>query len=173
MKNNLSIGIPKHETCFFTGFTLKRIKINAETCAGCRQCEMVCSFTHTKEFSPSNSRIVVHKDDRNGLDYPVLCHQCAQCPPVEVCPTKAITTTSEGWKYIDSQKCIACGLCINACKFDAIKLKEKAIVCNLCNGDPECVKRCPTTALQYIETPESSETPEKAFQRLREMWGFE
>lgn len=134
---------------------------------------MVCSFKHTKEFSPSNSRVTVHKDDRNGLDYPVLCHQCDHCPPLEVCPTKAITTTPEGWKQINQQKCIACGLCIEACRYDAIKLTGKAIVCNLCNGDPECVKRCPTGALQYIEMPESNETPETEFQRLQEMWGLE
>ncbi len=56
---------------------MKRIKVKAELCAGCRQCEMVCSFEHFTRFSPSLSRVTVHKDDRNGLDYPVTCrHVC-------------------------------------------------------------------------------------------------
>ena len=152
---------------------MKRIRVNAETCAGCRYCEMVCSFEHTHEFSPSNARITVYKDDRNGLDYPVMCHQCDECPPIEVCPTKAITKTAEGWISVDSQKCIACGLCLEVCKYDAIKLKEKALICDLCGGEPECVKRCPTGSLEYIESPEPKETPVIVFQRLREMWGFE
>lgn len=63
---------------------------------------------------------------------------------------------------------------MDACKYDAIKLTDqKAIICDLCSGDPECVKHCPTTALDYAEAPESTETPEIAFSRLREVWSLE
>jgi carbon-monoxide dehydrogenase iron sulfur subunit len=150
-----------------------RIKINAEVCAGCRQCEMVCSFHHTSLFSPSLARVTVHKDDRNGLDYPVICHQCSICPPIEACPTGAISKSADGWMWVDGQNCTGCGACVDACKYDAVKLMEKAIICDLCDGDPECVKRCPTGALEYIEAPESTMTPEKAFNQLREMWNLE
>ena len=151
---------------------MRRIKVTAEICAGCRQCEMVCSFKHTRIFSPSLSRVTVIKDDRDGLDYPVMCHQCNQCPPQEVCPTGAIMKSSNGW-IIVSEDCIGCDTCLDACKYDAIKLVEKAIICNLCAGEPECVKRCPTGALEYVEVPESIETPESAFIRLREQWNIE
>ena len=153
---------------------MKRIKVKAENCAGCRQCEMVCSFQHNKKFSPSLARVTVHKNDRDGLDYPVMCHQCRQCPPIEACPTGAISKTAEGWTWVDWQTCIGCGACVEACKYDAIKLtNEKALICDLCGGEPECVKRCPTGALEYVEAPESTETPEQAFNRLREAWNIE
>ena len=97
------------------GSTMMRIKVIAENCAGCRQCEMVCSFQNTKKFSPSLSRVTVHKDDRDGLDYPVLCHQCIQCPPIETCQTGAISKTTEGWTWIEWQTCIGCGACVSAC----------------------------------------------------------
>lgn len=153
---------------------MRRIKVYAEDCAGCRVCEMVCSFQHTRKFSPSLARVTVHKDDRNGLDYPVICHQCRECPPIEICPTVAISKTSEGWTWVEPSDCIGCGACLDACKYDAIKLTDlKAIICDLCSGDPGCVKHCPTTALEYAESPESTETPEIAFSRLREAWSLE
>ena len=152
---------------------MRRIKVYAEICAGCRQCEMVCSFKHTSKFSPSLARVTVIKDDGNGLDYPVICHHCSQCPPMETCPTEAISKTTEGWTWINWQSCIGCGVCVDVCKYEAIKLTDNiAIICDLCSGDPECVKRCPTNAIEYTEAPESTETPEIAFNRLREEWSL-
>jgi len=85
-----------------------------------------------------------------------------------------ISKTAEGWTWVDWQTCIGCGSCIEVCKYDSIKLaEEKALICDLCKGQPECVKRCPTNALEYKETPESTETPEHAFKKLREAWNFE
>lgn len=92
---------------------------------------------------------------------------------MEVCPADAITKTKEGLTKVDSSACIGCGACVEACKYDAIKLSEKAVICDLCGGEPECVARCPTGALSYIEVPESIETPESAFKRLRETWSLE
>jgi Fe-S-cluster-containing hydrogenase component 2 len=135
---------------------------------------MVCSFQHTGRFSPSLARITVVKDDRNGLDYPVICHQCNECPPIESCPVGAISKELGGWTWVERQICIGCGTCIDSCKYNVIKLAEnKAIICDLCEDKPECVTRCPTGALEYIETDESSETYIHAFKRLREMWNFE
>ncbi|MFC1802364.1 4Fe-4S dicluster domain-containing protein [Thermoproteota archaeon] len=153
---------------------MRRIKVKAKNCAGCRQCEMVCSFYHTGKFSPSLARVTVHKDDRNGLDYPVMCHQCSECPPMDTCPEGAIAKTAEGWIWVDWQTCNGCGACINTCKYSAIKLAEdKAIICDLCESNPECVNRCPTGALEYIVTDESTETPAQAFKRLKEIWNLE
>jgi Fe-S-cluster-containing hydrogenase component 2 len=135
---------------------------------------MVCSFHHTGRFSPSLARVTVHKDDRNGLDYPLFCHQCIECPPIDTCPVGAITKTADGWTWVDWQTCIGCGTCIESCKYNVIKLAEgKALICNLCDGNPECVNRCPTEALSFIETDESTETQIHAFKRLMEMWNLE
>ncbi len=153
---------------------MKRIRVKAEYCAGCRQCEMVCSFTHHKKFSPSLTRITVRKDDRNGLDFPVFCRQCNECPPIDACPVQALSRTEEGVTQCDWQTCIGCGVCKEVCNFNAIKFGEgKTLICNLCHGDPQCVSRCPTGALEYVETPMFTETPVEAFTRLKEEWGFE
>ncbi|MBW2330688.1 MAG: 4Fe-4S binding protein [Deltaproteobacteria bacterium] len=36
------------------------------------------------------------------------------------CPQKAITGEKKKSHHIDQDKCIKCGICYNACKFDAI-----------------------------------------------------
>ncbi len=153
---------------------MKRVKVKAELCAGCRQCEMVCSFEHFQRFSPELARVTVIKDDRNGLDYPLMCRQCDECPPIEACPVGALSRTRTGLTWCDADTCIGCGVCVEACTYDAIKLGEgKALMCNLCGGNPECVARCPTGALEYVKMPVFIETPDGAFSRLKEEWGFE
>jgi Fe-S-cluster-containing hydrogenase component 2 len=132
---------------------------------------MVCSFYHTGRFSPSLSRVTVVKDDRYGLDYPVMCHQCEECPPMEICPTGAIKSSETG-VIVDHEVCISCGVCVDACKYDAVKVSKQALICNQCNGEPRCVDRCPTGALGFDEAPESIETPETAFIRLKEIWSL-
>ena len=66
------------------------------------------------------------------------------------CDSGAIEKTKDGYVAIDQEKCIACEECITACPFDAIfmdPVDNKAIVCDLCQGDPKCVQWCPTEAL--------------------------
>jgi Fe-S-cluster-containing hydrogenase component 2 len=152
---------------------MKRIKVKAELCAGCRQCEMVCSFEHFNLFSPVLARITVHKDDRYGLDYPVTCRQCTGCPPIHACPELALSRTEEGLTWCNWQDCTGCGVCEKACTYGAIKVKDMALICDLCGGTPQCVERCPTGAIEYVEIPSSTETPIEAFRRLKEEWGFE
>ena len=135
---------------------------------------MVCSFKHERIFSPELSRVTVIKDDRNGLDYPVTCRNCSTCPPQENCLVGAINITLQGVVETDWSLCIGCGLCVDQCKYGVIKLnrEQKPLICDHCGGDPECVKRCPTNAIQYEEAPEFTETVEDAFNRMKEEWGF-
>lgn len=153
---------------------MRRINVYAERCAGCRQCEMVCSFHHTEKFSPQLSRVTVQKDDRNGLDYPVMCRQCSECPPQDICPVHAITRNQNNATWVDWQTCTQCGACVSECTYNAIKLNHQGnpIICDLCDGKPQCVERCPTQALEYMESPIFTEHPEEAFNRLKKEWGF-
>jgi Fe-S-cluster-containing hydrogenase component 2 len=154
--------------------TLKRLIVYAEECTGCRHCELVCSFEHENVFSPELSRIIVIKDDTNGLDYPLTCRNCITCPPSQLCPTNAIIKTGERIS-VKLQECISCGVCVKVCSYDAINLNKdnQPLVCDLCEGDPECVKRCPTQAIRYEENEFFKETPVEAFLRMKEAWGIE
>lgn len=50
-----------------------------------------------------------------------------------------------GAVLVDREKCIGCGKCIEACPGRIPFLHpgdKKAVICDLCDGDPECVKAC-------------------------------
>jgi Fe-S-cluster-containing hydrogenase component 2 len=153
---------------------LKRLVVKAEKCSGCRYCEMVCSFQHEKKFSPSMSKITVVKEDKFGMDYPLFCRQCDACPPIDSCPTQALRKNEDGKLALDKLLCIGCGACIASCKFEALKIGEDStpVICDLCGGDPVCVKRCPTKALGFVEAEAEDRRHEEIFRELRERWGI-
>lgn len=151
---------------------MRRIRVEAEKCSGCRLCEMACSFSHEGRFSPSLSRVSVIKEDRYGLDYPVYCHQCEACPSIEACPTGALTRRELGVIHVD-EACTGCGACVDACPYDAVKLNgSRPLICDLCGGEPACVERCPTEALAFVDCEGEAECPEEIFQAMLRRWGI-
>jgi Fe-S-cluster-containing hydrogenase component 2 len=131
---------------------------------------MVCSFQQSGKFSPSISRVRVLKDDRYGLDYPIMCRQCDDCPPLDSCPVEALFL-SNGVIKVNEQTCIGCGKCVELCNYEAIHLYQgKAIICDQCNGEPACVNRCPTNALDFSEVDSFSEHASDALESLKVRW---
>ena len=59
-----------------------------------------------------------------------------------------------GARLVAAEKCIGCSGCVWACPFGASELDVATHVahrCDQCEGDPLCVKHCPTGALRYGE----------------------
>ncbi|MBS7625201.1 4Fe-4S dicluster domain-containing protein [Candidatus Bathyarchaeota archaeon] len=114
-------------------------------CSGCRRCEIVCSLKHEGKIWPEASRIRVFMLIP-GIEVPHLCAQCQDYPCIDACPSGALSANKEtGAVIVNKEKCIACGRCIDACpgKVPFIHPAERyAVICDLCNGDPECVKVC-------------------------------
>jgi len=100
--------------------------------------------------NPGKSRIVIVSDWRYRLNAPVVCHQCTQPPCARPCPVAAISRDG-GIVRIDYERCIGCGLCAAECPFGAIvQLESKVIKCELCGGEPRCIRFCETGALEYV-----------------------
>lgn len=154
---------------------MKRIVADVSRCSGCRICEMVCSFSKEGAFSSSTSRITVIKEDKFGLDLPIVCWHCNQCPAIEKCPQGALERDKEGYIYVNDEKCIGCKKCLEACIIGAVKLhpdKNIPQICDQCGGTPLCVQKCPTKALTYVETEEQMpRMPNQVFKETLRRWG--
>ncbi len=125
-------------------------KIKAKECVGCRICELVCSLRHTGAINPRKSRIRIFRlEDRDRIE---TCRFCADPKCVEACPTGAMHL-EDGLAAHDREKCIVCGACLEACPFPgSLRIfEEELLKCDLCGGEPSCVKYCPTDALTLRE----------------------
>ncbi len=132
-----------------------------EACTGCRICEMVCSLHHEKTgINPKRSMIRILDVSEKGIYIPTICRLCKNAPCVEACPSTALSQdTKTGVIHVDEEKCNGCGLCMEACNFGAISLhpeKDIAVVCDLCGGEPKCVKYCMQEALVFLKPEEYS-----------------
>ncbi|MEM0253852.1 MAG: 4Fe-4S dicluster domain-containing protein [Candidatus Bathyarchaeia archaeon] len=114
-------------------------------CSGCRRCEIACSFFHEGKIWPEASRIRVFML-LPGIEVPHFCVQCEDYPCVEACPVKALSISDEtGAVLVNSESCTGCGNCIKACPGAVPHIhpeKRVILICDLCGGDPKCVKVC-------------------------------
>lgn len=169
--NSIKFANPEEATKVSSEIPLARgvILVNKLFCTGCRRCELVCSVFNDGKCAPELARIqVLGTDVYKGSDFtPEPCLQCVDPPCLKACPKDAIEVDAENGTYarcINEEKCDGCKdytvkKCIEACnryftppriKFD--RDRNVALMCNLCGGDPQCVKNCLFGALTYHES---------------------
>jgi len=74
------------------------------------------------------------------------------------CPEQAIAVGDKGQVIVSPTVCTLCGVCEKACPIGAIEIFEDIVyVCDLCGGDPMCVKACTEGAI--IFAPEQQNHP--------------
>ena len=133
----------------------RSLHIEPLKCTGCLQCEMACSYHAEGAFNPSRSRIKVFTFHEAGRFAPYTCTQCDEAWCMHACPVEAITTDLDtGAKVVSESKCVGCKVCTIACPFGTINyhhVSGKVVKCDLCDGDPECAKACPTDAITWID----------------------
>lgn len=131
-----------------------RIKVDLSKCTGCSLCELACSAVKDKVYNPEKSRIKVIKQGLPPCAAVLTCAQCLKPACQAACPSQAITRDdSTGALVVEESLCLVCGLCVDACPLDAIKLHPdnvSAIKCDLCGGKPKCVDNCPRGALSLF-----------------------
>jgi carbon-monoxide dehydrogenase iron sulfur subunit len=134
---------------------LKTLMVQPTLCTGCRSCEMACSLSHEGKCSPALSRVRVIKFDAEGRNVPSICAQCTRPECLSACAEGAIRLdAATGAVLIDENLCTGCRSCIPACPHSQIGFhpeKRLAFKCDLCGGDPQCARFCPTGALAFVD----------------------
>jgi len=136
----------------------KVIQVDIEKCIGCRSCEVACSLKNVGNSNPTRSKIRVIRYERRGEFHnyvPMICQQCSTPLCLEACPVNAIAKNTEtGAMVVSEQTCVGCKVCTVACPIGGVSMDpvtNLAFKCDLCNGDPECVKYCEPKAISYVD----------------------
>ena len=181
--------------------TYSLVVVDFNKCTGCRTCEAVCSQVNNKVIidgeellglgNPHLSNVRVHYFNP-PVDIPNRCVMCNDAPCIEACPVDPDPDTGRKALYRDEKtmsvksdpdRCIGCGSCAQTCtekRTGAILLNPESNkpegICNLCEGDPACVKYCPFGALTHVKGSmdgrEYAQSPEKVAEELISLWYF-
>lgn len=142
-------------------------------CTGCRRCEIACTSFNDGKNQPSLARIKLyrnlnfgpngaqqgyHRDAGHFGNFLLVQEACRQCahpvPCMNACPHGAIEVSGPvNARVVNASKCTGCKQCQAACPWDMTvfdTVANKASKCHLCNGEPECVKACPNSAIRYV-----------------------
>jgi len=144
-----------------------QLKINPVPCTACLSCVMACSQYHKNATGSEYSALQLIVDPFNGDHHFNHCRQCVEALCAAACPVHSISWAESfrAW-VLNPETCIHCGRCVDACPFDALPWPDHddvPIKCDLCEGDPECVKACHFGVLTFEPdiSPSYSGIPKK------------
>ncbi len=124
------------------------IKIKRSQCSGCRICMAICSWAHFGENSTKRSCIVV-EDEWPETPVIQVCLACKKHECVNACPNDALRW--DNWVCLDQKLCDSCGICVEACPVNGIKMDPVTVlplICDTCRGEFKCVQWCPAQAIE-------------------------
>lgn len=152
----------------------KVLVISPEKCIDCRTCEIICSFTKNKEFNPRNAAVSVLNYEEAFISVPIMCMHCEDAACMKICPVGAIQRIDDA-VVLDQKKCIGCKMCISACPLGNVTFNSQQrsmVKCDLCGGDPQCAKYCPSGAIQYKEaTPTNLNKKKVIAEKFKDLFG--
>jgi carbon-monoxide dehydrogenase iron sulfur subunit len=149
---------------------------NLQDCTGCKLCEMACSMVKEQRVWPWASRIRVYQYPPS-LEFPVACYQCgtdAKC--IHSCPEGALSLSSDTCTVeVDTTKCLRttqqldCRICADACPGGTINhhpVTGAPLFCDMCGGDPACVRVCPSDTLTRNGMAMAAALPDEIAQQI-------
>ncbi len=139
----------------------KFVVVNPDKCTGCGICEYACAIEKEESLgNPMCSRIRVIRM-APLFNFALACKACEDAPCVKSCPEKALTQSEKtGTIIVKDNQCKGCDWCVQACPHGGIMIHSetgKAVTCDLCNGEPQCVEFCPEEALELVSNDEEAD----------------
>ncbi len=97
--------------------------IDNRKCIGCHACSTACKSENEVPLGVNRTWVkYVEKGefpDTRRYFQVTRCNHCAHPPCVPICPTKAMYQREDGIVEFDSDICIGCKACMQACPYDA------------------------------------------------------
>jgi Fe-S-cluster-containing dehydrogenase component len=134
--------------------------IDNRKCIGCHACTVACKTENHVPLGVNRTWVKYVEKGRfpNTRRYfqVTRCNHCAEPPCVDICPVSAMFKRKDGIVDFDSDACIGCKACMQACPYDAIYIDPEhhtAAKCNYCAHrtevglEPACVTVCPEQAI--------------------------
>ena len=135
--------------------TMKALVSDPKQCTGCGLCRVACSLSHEGVCNTARSRVRIIEWNDDGQYLPLACQHCEDAPCAAACPKDAISRdTGHLRTVIDYNLCVGCRMCVYACPFGAMGFdadRGRPYKCDLCGGDPLCVRFCDPGALTFVD----------------------
>ncbi len=175
------------------------IVVDYKKCCGCRTCETVCSSYNNKQVidgevlnglgNPHHSRLWVFQFNPD-VDVNTVCVMCPDNPCINACTSTPDPITGQKALYRDEKtraikhnpdQCESCASCADACSQQRVgviipneETNMPEHICNLCDGDPQCIKYCPRGALSksivFRDREFYGKSPEEIAATLSKRW---
>lgn len=146
----------------------KAMLIDLTLCVGCNACQGACK---EENKLPSNEEKHLSLTAYTALDkyndqyIRRMCQHCDVPTCVSVCPVAALSKLADGPVAYDSEKCIGCRYCLQACpyhvpKYEWSSTKPRIQKCKFCAPrlakglQPACAEACPTGATKFGDRDE-------------------
>ncbi|NOX18756.1 MAG: 4Fe-4S dicluster domain-containing protein [Chlorobi bacterium] len=130
--------------------------IDLRKCVGCDACTVACRtewdvpIGHSRTWVEQNV-MVGEFPNVNATNWVAQCNHCDEPSCIPPCPTGATFQKKDGSVVVDTELCIGCGFCVEACPYDARyvnPLTNKVDKCDFCEARlgegllPACVTTC-------------------------------
>jgi len=134
--------------------------IDNSSCIGCHACSTACKSENQVPLGVNRTWVKYteagqYPDVRRAFQV-TRCNHCSNPPCVRICPTAAMYQRDDGIVEFDTDACIGCKACTQACPYDAIYIDPNthtAAKCHYCSHrvdvglEPACVVVCPEHAI--------------------------
>lgn len=134
--------------------------IDQDQCIGCHACTVACKTEHQVPLGVNRTWVKYVETGSfpdSTRNFSVMrCNHCTDAPCVAICPTGALFKRSDGIVDFNTDICIGCKSCMQACPYDALYIdpdEHTAQKCNYCvhrvevGIEPACVIVCPEQAI--------------------------
>ena len=135
------------------------VLVGLARCAGCGRCVEACrKENNLSDDTPDRRRVASFKRKRGKKFFvSTACMHCAEPSCMEVCPAGAISKDANGIVRVNSNVCIGCKYCYQACPYEVPQYNSVSMdKCDCCLGsgvaigeEPYCVRACKFGALKF------------------------